>query len=364
MTIYFGENLKRLRKEKEITQETLADFLGVSFQTVSKWERGETYPDITMLPVISSFFNVSVDDLLGVDKAQKEQKINEYLEIYDSMRLKDASTAFKKLQKAVKEFPGEFRILVRYMELLTVEKDHMFLQDYDKTSRELMSIYDNIQKHCTDDGIRMRSKRLICRHLCYKYDCTTPHEEKYLKQAEKIISEMPAMTDTKEYLSTMINRDISSHYEIHRNAIEEMLYIVQNTIISYCYFEKDFTPQYKIEVIKNMNGLFNLICTDGNYGKNWLHLVYNYGHLGHLYFELGDKENAIKYLRICAESAVKCDELTDISERAAWFYEHEEMFREMNMRKRMRLLMTEHYRLSDDFKQTPEFKEIAALLED
>ena len=50
MTVYFGENLKRMRKETELTQEKLADFLGVSFQAVSKWERGETFPDITMLP--------------------------------------------------------------------------------------------------------------------------------------------------------------------------------------------------------------------------------------------------------------------------------------------------------------------------
>lgn len=54
MTVYFSENLKRLRKEKNITQETLADYLGVSFQAVSKWEWGETYPDITMLPALSA----------------------------------------------------------------------------------------------------------------------------------------------------------------------------------------------------------------------------------------------------------------------------------------------------------------------
>ncbi len=52
MNIYFGENIKRLRSEQNLTQEALAGFLGVSFQTISKWERGETYPDITMLPVI------------------------------------------------------------------------------------------------------------------------------------------------------------------------------------------------------------------------------------------------------------------------------------------------------------------------
>ena len=59
MNIYFSENIKRLRKERELTQEALADFLGVSFQAVSKWERGESYPDIELLPTIADFFSVS-----------------------------------------------------------------------------------------------------------------------------------------------------------------------------------------------------------------------------------------------------------------------------------------------------------------
>ena len=126
MTIYLGENIKRLRREKELTQEKLAEFLGVTFQSISNWERGESYPDISMLPEIAGFFRVSIDDLLGMSKAQAQQKIDEYLNIYDTMRFKDTHFVFTKFEQAVKDFPADFRILVRYMELLMCEK--MILQ--------------------------------------------------------------------------------------------------------------------------------------------------------------------------------------------------------------------------------------------
>ena len=63
-TIKIGNQIATLRKNKNLTQNELGERLGVSFQAVSKWERGETYPDITMLPVIASFFSVTVDELL------------------------------------------------------------------------------------------------------------------------------------------------------------------------------------------------------------------------------------------------------------------------------------------------------------
>ncbi|MBQ4116616.1 MAG: helix-turn-helix transcriptional regulator, partial [Clostridia bacterium] len=118
MNIYLGENIKKLRLAKELTQENLAEFLGVTSQSVSNWERGESYPDITTLPSIALFFDVSVDELLGVGKAVNEMKISKYVELYDTMELKDQPEILNKYKKAVKKFPGEFRILVRYMELL------------------------------------------------------------------------------------------------------------------------------------------------------------------------------------------------------------------------------------------------------
>lgn len=68
MKLLIGENLKRLRHEHDITQEELAHRLGVSYQSVSRWENGTCYPDMELLPLISHIFSVSLDSLLGMDK--------------------------------------------------------------------------------------------------------------------------------------------------------------------------------------------------------------------------------------------------------------------------------------------------------
>jgi transcriptional regulator with XRE-family HTH domain len=78
MEINFKESLKKLRREKNISQETLAKYLCITQQSVGKWERGEGFPDITLLPKIALYFNVSIDDLLNVGQARADEKLKEY----------------------------------------------------------------------------------------------------------------------------------------------------------------------------------------------------------------------------------------------------------------------------------------------
>ena len=60
-----GKNISALRKAKSMTQDALAGQLGVTFQAVSKWENGQSCPDITMLPELSDLLGVSIDELFG-----------------------------------------------------------------------------------------------------------------------------------------------------------------------------------------------------------------------------------------------------------------------------------------------------------
>lgn len=77
--IKIGERIKAKRKERELTQEELANILYVSKAAVSKWENGESYPDITLLPRIAQLFHITIDELFGYTLEYKPLKIvNEY----------------------------------------------------------------------------------------------------------------------------------------------------------------------------------------------------------------------------------------------------------------------------------------------
>ena len=72
MKLYIGENLKKFREDKKVTQDRLAEYLGVTYQAVSRWENGLAYPDIELLPEIARFFEVSLEELMGCGNGEKE----------------------------------------------------------------------------------------------------------------------------------------------------------------------------------------------------------------------------------------------------------------------------------------------------
>lgn len=359
MTIYLGENIKRMRKERELTQEVLAGFLGVSYQSISKWERSESYPDITMLPEIAGFFNVSVDELLGINKAENEHEITSKIAEYDNL------TDHKLMQEIINnlrtKYPNDFRVLIRYLGCLV-----RFPKDSSTVYSEIFAIYNNIQQNCTDDRIRIKAKRAMIEF--YRSQLENPKSGITFETCEKIIKEMPDMRDSREMFSFFYPQSHPEYSKKIQNAIEEN-FLLRLALFThhYCYCES-CTDQWQIEASEKEAELLEFIYDDGNYGKMWRTVMNLYGHIGTKYHAVGDNENALINFRKSAELAVKFDGMDRITVMQSAMFKGKEFDKHslgstFVAKSRVKELMCEKYPLSDDFKATDGFKEILNILE-
>ena len=106
MEIKLGEKIKALRKQKNISQEVLAQVLGVTFQAVSKWETGAAMPDVAMIPAIAGFFEVSTDELFDFNLLEQEERVMDIVGRAAHIRRERPAEAEAILRQGLKQFPG------------------------------------------------------------------------------------------------------------------------------------------------------------------------------------------------------------------------------------------------------------------
>ena len=101
MLVCLGGNIRSLRIANGITQEQFGYELGVSAQAVSRWENGATYPDITMLPMIADFFDVTLDELMGrgreLETNEREAFFKSVREMHSRGEIADILEAYNKM---------------------------------------------------------------------------------------------------------------------------------------------------------------------------------------------------------------------------------------------------------------------------
>lgn len=116
MNTNLSDSIKRLRKEKNLTQDDIASMLGVSYQAVSRWETGASYPDVELLPALASLFDVSLDTLFCMDKKSEETKIRQFET--ECHELTSTDDKIKLIKKYIAELPGnaylKYRLLSEY----------------------------------------------------------------------------------------------------------------------------------------------------------------------------------------------------------------------------------------------------------
>ena len=155
MKIMIGANIKHLRAEKGVTQEQLAEAMGVSCAAVSKWERNETYPDITLLQPLAFFFDKTLDELIGYDKERIEKEIDNIIAKYCREAQNDLERARQTIEDAYRIYPNDYRIMYYYMWSRGVYDAEPNLDTVLMYKDEFSQICDKIIGGCTDGRLRL-----------------------------------------------------------------------------------------------------------------------------------------------------------------------------------------------------------------
>ncbi len=153
--LHLAENLVRLRKKRRVTQEELADFIGVTKAAVSKWETRQSLPDILLLPQLASFFDVSVDELLGyAPQLDREQIRRYYSELSEEFSKKPFPVVMERCRELVKGYYSCFPFLF-YIGILWL--NHFMLAGSKKEQQavleELIGLLEHILEECKDVGL-------------------------------------------------------------------------------------------------------------------------------------------------------------------------------------------------------------------
>ena len=119
MKLSLPANISKLRKEHSMTQEQLAEALGVTFASVSKWERGVATPELNLIAEMADLFGVSLDAIVGFE-VQNGGAVALEQRIHDLERDKRYDEAILEAEKALLRYPNDFKIVYRSGELYAV----------------------------------------------------------------------------------------------------------------------------------------------------------------------------------------------------------------------------------------------------
>lgn len=151
--IKLNENIKKYRQQKGMTQSQLASVFNVSEQAVSRWENGNTYPDISLLPAIADYFGITIDELMGMESYKDERETAKIIEkVKENERKGLIKENVALLLEAAQKYPTNYVILHFLVSQLTFEDCEEEAQTKANCEKAI-EISNRILSGCTDRGI-------------------------------------------------------------------------------------------------------------------------------------------------------------------------------------------------------------------
>ncbi|WP_042274634.1 helix-turn-helix domain-containing protein [[Clostridium] dakarense] len=291
-----GEVIKSLRRNKNVTQEQLANIIGISTPAVSKWESGTSYPDITVLPILANYFEVTIDELLNYKNELTKEEIEEiFKKCEDLISQEKVDESIKLCEKYIRKYPSNYELKFNLSAIYTlaavrsVAGSDKYNDIISRNIEILLDIVDN-----TND-IKEKEGSLIQLSSQYMLINKPDKAEEILKKIYKPTYDPQGMLSIIYLSQGKVEESKKLLQEILYNALIEAKTSCMSLAMSY-YNYKDDMDEEDIDFEKAKNyyelalGIEKLTPE-----MNMTHTIYS--QLAHMYMKKKDSENSIESLR-------------------------------------------------------------------
>jgi len=290
-----GENIRKLRRAKEITQESLAAMLHITPQAISRWETNVTTPEAAFLPKLAYIFGCTTDELLGVANFNRDEKFREYEQrARKALEKGDGMGAAAIWREALEEMPGDPAVMAELAGNLRFIADSR-TEEGMAMFAEARDLYEAVLAKCTDPDIIHPVRGCL------------PFVYKILGEGEKakaMVEQLPSMWYSKQ----LKRLDAAGTPEEYLEAEMTVLSIAHNFFNdAMCWFEgrnSPLTDEERLELTRKHYAIESILF-DGDEKEMDLDLIIR---LGMKLARAGEYGEALKHMRTAAETAAFRDE--------------------------------------------------------
>jgi len=316
-----GETIKRLRKQKDMTQEQLAEYLNLTPQAISRWEVNAALPDITAIPLLANIFDVTTDHLLGVDIDAKDKRIEEIRWQSDNCVWEARyDEGLSLLRAGLKEFPNSHVLMDNLASLLSLTIGNY---NRDCTEEEKRSI-DAQRKHTRDEIIALCEKNLatstddFIRHSAIYTLCTTYTQMGEMEKAQTYAKKMPNRHWSSDNMMTHTLTGTAKFEHIQRGVVHHLLdlfneigFLMGTTLDD---GTQPFTDDESIALYHMMVDMIAIFMEQSSLGDFDRVLADLHSGLSRLYFHKKDMNASAAHFKRYAQHAIAHEALPPVNQ--------------------------------------------------
>ncbi|MGL4798830.1 MAG: helix-turn-helix domain-containing protein [Cellulosilyticaceae bacterium] len=244
--MHIGERIKQLRKENDMTQEKVADYLSITYQAVSKWENGTAMPDITMLVPLANLFGVSTDRLLGLEDGKEEEEIKSAEKTLVGRAKEEQLAIWRQL---CLKYPKNHYAKLMVAKSLCIGIDRKNGKDNTQELIEVQNICYAILEECTEDSIRSQTIRQLS--AAFEFEGEP-------RKAQEVAKMAPSILESRELLLSALAFGVKEQGERYwkQVSIDKMLGHLMRCLLNQPYHGKEEAYVACKAVIALLDALF------------------------------------------------------------------------------------------------------------